>query len=125
MHDFFEALIPIAFFIAIGTVFTRYIQARHQENMAMIERGMSTAPKKAEKPRKRGTTYFMLGMLCLFMGIALGAGLLITAYYQVDDAIIGALMLIGAGLALMATYGIAHDEENKYYPTPKPDDKQV
>jgi hypothetical protein len=112
MHDFFEALIPIAFFTAIGIVFARYFQYRHQENMAMIERGMTTAPKKAEK-RRRSTTYFMFGMLFLFIGIAFVTGLLIQKYYYIDEAIIPALMLIGAGLAMMATYGIAHEEEYK------------
>jgi hypothetical protein len=112
MHDLMEALVPIAFFTAIGIVFARYFQYRHQENMAMIERGMTTAPKKAEK-RRRSTTYFMYGMLFLFVGIAFVSGLLIREYYSIDDAIIPALMLIGAGLAMMATYGIAHDEEHK------------
>ena len=113
MHDFMEALVPIAFFTAIGIVFARYFQYRHQENMAMIERGMAVAPKKAEKPRRRSTTYFMFGMLFLFVGIAFAAGLIIQKYYYIDEAIIPALMLIGAGLAMMATYGIAHDEEHK------------
>jgi hypothetical protein len=113
MHDFFEALIPLAFFTAIGVVFARYFQYRHQENMAMIERGITIAPKKAEKPKRRSTTYFMFGMLFLFVGIAFTSGLLILKYYDIDEAIIPALMLIGAGLAMMATYGIAHDDEHK------------
>jgi hypothetical protein len=114
MHDFMEALVPIAFFTAIGIVFARYFQYRHQENMAMIERGMSTAPKKADKPRRRSTTYFMFGMLCLFIGSGFLCGLLLRQYYDIDESVIPALMLIGAGLAMMATYGIAHDEEHKY-----------
>jgi hypothetical protein len=113
MHDFFEALIPLTFFIAVGIVFARYFQYRHQENMAMIERGITTAPKKAENPKRRSTTFFLFGMLCLFIGSGFLAGLLIREYYNIDDAIIPALMLIGAGLAFMATYGIAHDDEHK------------
>ena len=112
MRELADALVPIAFFIAIGIVFSRYFQYRHQENMAMIERGIAVAPKQPEK-RRRSTIYMMLGLLCFFIGIAFIAGMLIVHYFYVDQAIIPALMLLGGGLAMMATYGVISKEERE------------
>ena len=78
----------------------------------MIERGMAVAPKQPEK-RRRSTIYMTLGLLCFFIGIAFIAGMLIVHYFYVDQAIIPALMLLGGGLAMMATYGVVSKEERE------------
>lgn len=103
-----ENFVPIALFIAMAVIFWKYFDSRHKENMAMIERGMSIAPVKP--PVDRTSRFLTFGLLAMFVSIALIVGLIITHNFGVVEDVIPALMILGAGLAMMANYGIARDQ---------------
>lgn len=111
MHDFAESLVPITLFVALAIVFLRHIEARHKENLAMIERGMAVAPRKPEKRTSSSTRYLTWGLIALFVSIGFIVGLVLERHFYVDEAIIPALMIMAGGIALMANYGIVKKEE--------------
>ena len=74
---------------------------------------MSVAPRKPDSWKRGSTLYLMLGLLGLFVGLAFVGGLLLSMYLDVDHAVIPALMLVAAGLAMLATYGVIHKDEQK------------
>jgi hypothetical protein len=107
-----DILVPISLFISLAIVLYKFIESRHNEHMAMIERGMAVAPRRPEK-RAASTRYLTWGLLSLFVSIGFIAGLVLEVNYDVDGAIVPALMIMAGGIALMATYGIVRREEEK------------
>lgn len=110
MHHPEEFLVPMTLFIALAIVFWKYFESRHRENMAMIEKGTYVMPEK--KPvSSRAPRYLMWGLLTVFIATALLLGLILHHEFNVVEEVTPALMLLFAGLALLANYGIAHNYE--------------
>jgi hypothetical protein len=106
-----EYLVPMSFFAATALVFWKFFSTRHKENMAMIERGISIAPQKpiSNNPPR----YLMWGILTLFVSIGLIISLILVQQFNVVEEITPALILLFAGIGLIANYGIASEHEKK------------
>lgn len=105
-----EFLVPMTLFVALAIVFWKYFESRHRENMAMIEKGTYVTPQK--KPVSSNAPRFLMwGLLTVFVATALLLGLILHYEFNVVEEVTPALMLLFAGIALLANYGISHHYE--------------
>lgn len=101
-------------FIVFGTtglIIYRWIETRHKERIAMIEKGVNPADFKGaslkEMFRPNPLSSLKWGLLAMFVGL----GLMLATYLERNlywhDSVYPASMLIFGGLALILFYGIA------------------
>ncbi len=105
-----EILIPISFFIGISIILYKYISSRHQERMAMVEKGLSSEEIKAfatREIRRDPFTSLKWGLLMIFVGLAVVIGNYLDQVYNVNDGFIIGLVCLFAGCSLILYYAIA------------------
>ena len=106
----------IIFVIVCGVVLWKYVDARHKQRMAMIEKGSDVFHGEGAVARKSpGDQLVVLkwGMLVAFVGIGLFVGHYIQYAWGMDEKAIIASMLISGGIALVLFYFIAAAKGSK------------
>ena len=114
--EFFLPLIPITFFISLAVLLYYFIQFRHAERMAIIDKGLEKEQldffMKQRTPSFRNT-----GMSIKFAAILTGIGLamLIALFFpeSLHDQVLGGLIFLlpGLGLLLIARMEISQQKQ--------------
>lgn len=108
--DSLEVLIPIVFFLALGSVAIIYLTTKHRERMMMIEKGMTSEDIKAltaREMRRDPLTSLKWGILAMFVGMAILLGNYLHVQFHVDEGVMVGLVCLFAGLGLLIFYSIA------------------
>jgi hypothetical protein len=112
-----DVFVPIFLFGGTAFVLFKYVEARHRERMAMIDKGLSPAEMGAASPRRpfsHPLTTLKWGLLALFVGIGIFVGNYLTNVLMIEEepAFFGSVLLAG-GLALIIHYFIASKKEKR------------
>jgi hypothetical protein len=98
-------------FGSIGLILWRWIESRHAERIAMIEKGVSPADFKGvpvrEMLRANPLSSLKWGLLATFVGVGLIVANWLDRAYYFQDSIYVASMLVFGGLALILFYFVA------------------
>lgn len=101
------AWIALIFIFLIGFL-TLFLWFRHQETMELARQGLVRKPRTAaDIKRRRG------GLVTAFVGLAITLGMLpmvLSEGAEASPALIGGLVPLGVGLALIMASGSAEDE---------------
>lgn len=104
-------LATLIVFGSVGLVLWRWIESRHNERMAMIEKGVSPADFKGISAREmfkpNPLSSLKWGLLAMFVGIGSLIATWLDEVYNLRDSIYLASMLVWGGLALIIFYFIA------------------
>lgn len=98
-----DILVPLAFFSAVVLSLYFYFRTRHQERMAMIDKGFEL---KEKKPRSHQT----LKTGIFFIGISLGLffGYLLKKFTIIDEVIaFFTMILLFGGISLVVNHYIS------------------
>ncbi len=99
---FEEVLVPIAFFAAIVLSLYFYFKTRHQQRMAMIEKGFELKNKKYSPFQSLRTGIFFIGI-----GLGIFFGYLLQQYSIVDEEVsYFTMILLFGGISLAANHYI-------------------
>lgn len=105
------AVIVLIVFGSVGFVIFTWIQSRHKERIAMIEKGVKASELKgAMMPdllRPNPLSSLKWGLLAMFVGAGLILANILDRYYYFHDSIYFASMLISGGIGLVIFYFIA------------------
>ncbi len=109
-------LVPIIFCISVAAVIMTVVYFKSREKQLLIEKGMSYQ-EMAEflKSSKKGRETFVLlklGIITIFFGVGMGAGMLLDAITGYDEWI-GFLVVTMIGAGFIAAHFIAKREEAK------------
>lgn len=101
-------------FIIFGStalVIYKYVETRHKERMAMIEKGVSPADFKGMTLRDflkiNPLSSLKWGLVLMFVGIGLIVATFLDQAYYMSDSVYPGSMLIFGGLAFVIFYSIA------------------
>jgi hypothetical protein len=98
-------------FGSTGLVIWRWVETRHKERLAMIEKGVSPADFKGISAREmfkpNPLSSLKWGLLAMFVGIGSFVANWLDQSYGYHDSIYFASMLIFGGFALIIFYFIA------------------
>ncbi len=101
-------------FIIFGStalVIYKYLETRHKERMAMIEKGVSPADFKGMSLRDflktNPLSSLKWGLVLMFVGIGLMVATFLDQAYYMSDSVYPGSMLIFGGLAFVIFYSIA------------------
>lgn len=104
-------LVVLIIFGSTGLIIWRWIDARHQERIAMIEKGVTPADFKGvpvrEMLRSNPLSSLKWGLLATFVGVGLIVANVLDRTYYFADSIYVASMLVFGGVALIVFYFIA------------------
>lgn len=104
-------LVVLIIFGSVGLVTWRWIEARHRERMAMIEKGVSPADFKGTSAhllfKTSPLSNLKWGLLVMFVGIGSLIATWLDEVYNLRDSIYLASMLVLGGLALIIFYFVA------------------
>jgi Domain of unknown function (DUF6249) len=104
-----EFLIPITFFAAIAAVLYNFIKSRHNERMAIIEKGLNEEQLKYLLRHKKGFLVngwsIKLGAFLIGIGLAVIIGTFVPGYMQ-DEITVG-LIFMFPGIGLLLVYKFA------------------
>jgi hypothetical protein len=110
-------LVVLIIFGSIGLIIWRWIDARHRERIAMIEKGVTPADFKGvqvrEMLRANPLSSLKWGLLASFVGVGLIVANWLDHTYYFSDSIYLAGMLLFGGAALILFYFIASRKENQ------------
>lgn len=103
-----ELIVAVTFFMAIGFLMWKWLDSRHKQRMAIVERGMLPADFE-NALRRAGSPLPTLkwGLLAIFVGTGLLIGIIMNLTLRVDEAITPVLALIMGGVALLVYYRVA------------------
>lgn len=105
------AVITLIVFGSIGFVLYAWIQSRHKERIAMIEKGVKASELKGsimpDILRPNPLSSLKWGLLATFVGAGLIIANILDRLYYFHDSIYFASMLICGGLGLIIFYFIA------------------
>ena len=107
MHDA-EILVPLTLFASVGVIAWKFFEGRHQERMAMIEKGI--APDtffKKRRDTRDPLPVLKWGLLGLFTGVGMFGGICLVEMVHLPNEIVLAIALLSAGLGLVIYYMIA------------------
>ncbi|HLF19832.1 MAG TPA: DUF6249 domain-containing protein [Bacteroidota bacterium] len=104
-------LVVFIIFGSTGLIIWKWIETRHKERIAMIDKGVTPADFKGVSVREMFKTNplssLKWGLLALFVGAGLFLGSLLDQYMYLPDAVYPASMLVLGGLGLVIFYVIA------------------
>jgi hypothetical protein len=105
-----ELVIPIAVFALIFGMFYLYINSRHKQRMALIEKGADATIFFSDKPKASGK-YWTLRLGMFFSGLAIGTliGYLLTLANVVEPVAYLSMIFLFGGLGLILFYIIFKD----------------
>jgi hypothetical protein len=110
-------LATLIVFGSIGLVLWRWIESRHSERMAMIEKGVSPAEFKGvplrEWFRTNPLSSLKWGLLAVFVGLGIMFAMYLHQSFDVPDGIYISSMLVAGGLALIIFYFVASKKLKK------------
>jgi hypothetical protein len=117
-----EIIIPVTFFATVFGVSYLYLNARHRERMAMIERGMEESLLLGKKEDQLPQQHKILkrGLLAIGIGGGVATGCALNGIFDMElGAAIFSMVLLGGGLSLLAFYkkmrDFERDEEEDEY----------
>lgn len=105
-------LVPVVFFIALAVVLYVFIQARHRERMAMIEKGFDASLLQGDISSRTGKFGALkIGIVAIGVGVGLLAGSILEAATTLNDevAYFSMIALFG-GLGLIVYYLLVRDK---------------
>ena len=104
-------LVPVTFFFIAGIIWVSFIYFRSREKQLMIEKGL-TSEQMLEFLKKRRNPYTILkvGIVTIFFGIGLGAGMLIEAFTGVEEWL-PFLIITMTGIGLVVAFVVAKKYE--------------
>lgn len=105
-------LVPVVFFISIAVVLYVFIQARHRERMAMIEKGYDASLLQGNASSRTGKFGALkIGIVAIGVGVGLLAGSILEAVTSLNDevAYFSMIALFG-GLGLIVYYLLVRDK---------------
>ena len=110
-------LVPIVFFLVIGFVIwlsvtrkSKRDEQRHQEAMAMIEKGIYEPPP-VQEPVYRKERYLLAGII--LSGLGLAFLLYFAVFLEVNEALIAAFLFLFPGLGLVGFYRLLEKKEQR------------
>ncbi len=106
-------LVPIVLFIAIAVVLYIFIQARHRERMAMIEKGYDASLLQADIRNRTGKFGALkVGIASIGVGLGFLVGSILEATTTIDDdvAYFSMIALFG-GIGLIIYYLLVRDKD--------------
>ena len=105
------AAVVFIIFGSVGFVVYTWIQSRHKERIAMIEKGVkATELKGSFMPdilRPNPLSSLKWGLLAMFVGAALLIANILDRLYYFHDSVYFASMLISGGIGLIIFYFVA------------------
>lgn len=105
------AAVVFIIFGSVGFVLYTWIQSRHKERIAMIEKGVKASELKGsvmpDLLRPNPLSSLKWGLLAMFVGAGLIVANILDRYYYFHDSIYFASMLISGGIGLVIFYFIA------------------
>jgi hypothetical protein len=113
MLDIEGMLAIIFFFTSLSIVLGSWIFTRHRERMGMIDKGMKSEDIKAfyqtglRNPSPLSSLKW--GILAMSAGVAILAGMALHAWYGASEGVFPALILLFAGIGLIAFYALARN----------------
>lgn len=106
-----EFLIPITLFGASAAVLWKFVDSRHQERKAIIDKGLNPSDYmelyKHQAFATNPLSSLKWGLLSMFVGGGVLFGLILRERYHVDEAIFPSFVLIMGGLGLIVFYLLA------------------
>jgi hypothetical protein len=104
-------LVVLIIFGSTGLIIWRWIESRHAERIAMIEKGVTPADFKGvsvrEMLRANPLSSLKWGLLATFVGVGLIVANVLDRAYYFANSIYVASMLVFGGVALIVFYFIA------------------
>lgn len=104
-----EEFIPIFMFAALAVVLWKFLETRHKERMAIIDKSLDPLAYKhlfaPQMFRVNPHSNLKWGLIALFVGIGILCGMQLDALYNVNQFIAPSVFLFG-GLALVLFYFI-------------------
>lgn len=104
-------LVVFIIFGSTGLIIYKYLETRHKERMAMIEKGVTPADFKgtslSDFLKTNPLSSLKWGMLLMFVGIGLMVATFLDRSYYMSESVYPASMLIFGGLAFVIFYSIA------------------
>ena len=103
-------LITIGFFVMVFGIFYLYLNARHKERMALIEKGADASIFFNDKPKASGK-YWTLRLGMFFSGLAIGTliGFLLILLGVVEPVAYLSMIFLWGGLGLILFYILFKD----------------
>ena len=107
MHDAGEVLAPVIIMLALFGIFFLWINSRHKERMALIEKGASAEKIFGDSPQRAKKWVLNLGIFAC--GIALGvlAGYGLESLGMADDQAYPVAVFLFGGASLITAYFIS------------------
>ena len=104
--------ISLAIFAIIFGMFYLYINSRHKQRMALIEKGAEAKIFFGDKPKDSGK-YWTLRLGMFFSGLAIGTiiGFLLTLLNVVEPVAYFSMIFLFGGLGLILFYFIFKNEK--------------
>ena len=107
-----DILVVFIIFGSIGAILWKYLDGRHLERMAMIDKGVKAEDLKGTFPTGRISPLSNLKWGLFFAAIGLGIG--VAAYLDKtlywDEAVYPAMIFLFGGAALITFYGLAKNK---------------
>ncbi len=104
-------LISLSFFILVALIFYYHTTTRHKQRMAMLEKGFSPEQIRSIAHRvfagQSPLSSLKWGIIITAIGLAIIVGSFLHSVYNVDESIVGGVIFLFAGLALVIFYFIA------------------
>ena len=109
-------LVPVIFMIVTAATIMTFVYYRSREKQMLIEKGMSYSEmaeflNKSKKTREN-FILLKLGIIAIFFGVGLGAGMLLAAATGYDEWI-AFLIITLSGAGFIAAHFVATREEAK------------
>lgn len=103
-----DTLIPLTLFIVTGIIIWKYIDSRHKESQAMIEKGMAPiAPRRAPNSTLSMLTNLKWALIAICTGGGFMLGIWLHNVTAIDEVIILPSTVISGGIGLLIFYFIA------------------
>ena len=110
-------MVVLIIFGSTGLIVWKWIETRHKEKIAMIEKGVSPKDFKgvsvSELFKFSPLSSLKWGLLALFVGAGIMVGTWLDRYLFMPDGVYPASMLILGGLGLLIFYVIASRKMRK------------
>ena len=115
MEDFGLALVWLGFFASIFFGWYYYLQARHSERMALIEKNVDVTEIFRVRKTSFSFPWFKIGMMITGVGLGFFLSMFITYYSRIPEEIaepifVGFLLFFG-GLGIIIAYFIEKPKE--------------
>ncbi|MBA7516684.1 hypothetical protein ES705_08732 [subsurface metagenome] len=104
LNGLVSVLVPLAFFAAIVLSLFFYYRSRHQERMAMIEKGIELKNAKSGRPLQA----LKIGVLSIGIAFGIFFGYLMTEYTIINEvASYFTMILLFGGISLVLNHFIS------------------